>query len=74
MIEVSLIQKLTFERDIEIIFIDEFSINTWHHKYYEWSKREIKGDILTQKSDFNMTFICAVPSIKVYGLLELTPL
>ena len=69
MLEVSMIQKLMFERDIEIIFIDEFSINTRHHRFYGWAKREFKGYISTQKSDFSMTFICAVSNIKVYGLL-----
>ena len=70
MLEFSMIQKLVFERDIEIIFIDEFSINTRHHRFYGWTKRELKGYISTQKSDFSMTFICAVSNIKVYGLPE----
>ena len=69
LMEVDLIQKQLYAQNIEVIYIDEFSINTRHHKFHGWAKRGSKGFLRIQSKEFNMTFIWAVSNLNVYGLM-----
>ena len=57
LLQVATIQNSIHNKGIEIIFIDEFSINTRHHKFCGWSKKNRSGYINIQSRDFSMSFI-----------------
>ena len=68
-LEVAVIQQKLYAKGIEVIYVDEFSVNTRHHQFHGWSKRGHKGLLKIQRNDFSMSFIWAVSNIKVYGIL-----
>ena len=67
--EGALIQQIISDEEIEMIFIDEFSVNTRHHYFRGWAKRDAKGYIKTDQHDFAMSFVWGVSSKSVYGLM-----
>ena len=68
-LEEATIQQKLYLKDIEIIYIDEFSVNTRHYQFYGWSKRGRRGLVRIQNNDFCMSFIWAVSNIKVSGII-----
>ena len=68
-LEGGLIQKRISDSNIELIFIDEFTVNTRHHAFRGWYRRGEKGYLKTDNTDFSMSFICGVSSRMVYGFL-----
>ena len=65
----SLLWKLD-QNQIEVIFIDEFSINTRSFQFYGWAKRGKKPYLKRTDSGFMMSFIVAVSKIRIYGIQE----
>ena len=68
-LEGGLIQKRISDLNIELIFIDEFSVNNRHHAFRGWCRRGEKSYLKTDNTDFRMSFICGVSSRMVYGFL-----
>ena len=68
-LEGGLIQKRISDSNIELIFIDEFTLNTRHHAFRGWCRRGEKDYLKTDNTDFSMSFICGVSSRMVYGFL-----
>ena len=64
-----MIQQIISDEEIEMIFIDKFSVNTCHHYFRGWAKRGVKGYIKTDPHDFAMSFVWGVSSKSVYGLM-----
>ena len=58
------------ELDVEVIFINEFSVNSRHHEFSGWTKVGQKGYIITETKEFSMSFICSVSTKRVLGLME----
>ena len=56
------------QNKIEVIFIDEFSINTRSFQFYGWAKRGKKPYLKRTDSGFMMSFIVAVSKIRIYGI------
>ena len=67
LLQVATIQNSIHDKGVEIIFIDEFSINTRHQRFCRWSKKNRRGYINIQSRDFSMSFILAVSKMNVYG-------
>ena len=65
LLQVATIQNSIHDKGVEIIFIDEFSINTRHHRFCGWSKKNRRGYINIQSRDFSMSFIWAVSKMNV---------
>ena len=51
------IQKCLKDRQIECIYVDEFTVNTRHSQFRGWARRGVKGWVKINKSDFAMSFI-----------------
>ena len=68
-LQVATIQQKLYSQEVEIIYVDEFSVNTRNHQFYGWSRRGHQGLMKIQAKYFSMTFICAVSNKKVYGIL-----
>ena len=56
-LEVATIQQKLYSKGIEVIYVDEFSVNTRNHQFHGWSKRGRKGLMRIQSNDFSMSFI-----------------
>ena len=69
LLEGAAIQKKLLELDVEVIFIDEFSVNSRHHEFSGWTKLGQKGYIMTETKEFSMSFICSVSTKRVLGLM-----
>ena len=69
LLEGAAIQKKLLELDLEVIFIDEFSVNSRHHEFSGWTKVGQKGYIMTETKEFSMSFICSVSTKRVLGLM-----
>ena len=69
LLEGAVIQKKLLELDVELIFIDEFSVNARHHEFSGWTKVGQKGYIMTETKEFSMSFICSVSTKRVLGLM-----
>ena len=67
--ESAYLQNIIASKGVEMIYIDEFSINTRHHKFRGWSKRGEKGYVRLSNSDFSASFIWALSSKQVYGVI-----
>ena len=63
--ESAILQIELEEKNIEIIFIGEFSLSSKHNKLYGWSKVGQKGYVLTHYDSFSMFFV-AVFQKEVY--------
>ena len=48
-LEVATIQQKLYSSRVEVIYVDEFSVNTRHHQFHCWSKRGRKGFLRIQK-------------------------
>ena len=69
LLEGTAIQKKLLELDVEVIFIDDFNINFWHHEFSGWTKVGQKGYIMIEIKEFLMSFICSVFTKRVLGLI-----
>ena len=67
-LEGALVQQKLEERKIELIFMDEFSVNTSRDEFFGWGKKGWKRYIKTDSNDFSMSFIWALSSRWVYGI------
>ena len=54
-LEGGLIQKRISDSNIELIFINEFTVNTRHHAFRGWCRRGEKGYLKTDNTDFSMS-------------------
>ena len=66
--ESTLVQLRLEEMRYELIYIDEFSINSKYHSYFGWSKVEEKGYFLMNHNSFSMYFINALSSKHFYSI------
>ena len=55
-------------KGIELIFIDEFSMNSKYNKLYTWSKIAEKGYVKVSYDNFSMFFVIAFSSRRFYGV------
>ena len=69
LLEGAKIQRCLKECQVECIYVDEYTVNTRHHQFRGWVRRGSKGWVKINKSDFAMSFIWAISSHQVYGLL-----
>ena len=69
LLEGAKIQKCLKDKQVECIYIDEFTINTRHSQFRGWAKRGVKGWVKINKSDFAMSFIWALSDYQIYGIL-----
>ena len=69
LLEGAKIQKCLKDRRVECIYVDEYTVNTWHHQFRGWARRGIKGWVKINKSDFAMSFIWALLDNQIYGLI-----
>ena len=53
----------------ELIYFDEFTINTRHLQFKGWTPRGRKGFVKLQKEWFAMSFIVALSEYKIYGIM-----
>ena len=63
------VQSTLEKQGVELIYIDEFSINTRHLKYKGWSRIGHKGYISVNLEEFSMSFIWALSRERVYGIM-----
>ena len=68
-LEGALIQTLIKEKDVELIFIDEFKVNSRHHAFRGWTKKGRKGYMSIDTHNFQMSFVWGVSSKRLYGLM-----
>ena len=68
-LESVLIQIELEKRDVEIIYIDEFHVNTRNHRFRGWTKKGEKGFITVDSKDFSMSFFWALSKTRVLGLM-----
>ena len=57
------------ESKVEQIYIDEFTVGTWRNGFYGWTKRLEKGALQIHPDSFEMSFVIALSSEKIYGML-----
>ena len=69
LLEGAKIQKCLKDKQIECIYVDEFTVNTRHSQFRGWTKRGVKGWVKINKSDFAMSFIWALSDHQIYGIL-----
>ena len=69
MIESALLQIELMKKNVEIINIDEFHVNTRHHRFRGWTRKGQKGYITVDSKDFSMSFFWALSHKRVYGLM-----
>ena len=67
-LEGALVQQKLEERKVELIFMDEFSVNTRRDKFFGWGKKGWKRYIKTDSNDFSMSFIWALSSRWVFWI------
>ena len=63
------VQSILENQGVELIYLDEFSINTRHLKYEGWSSVGYKGYISVNLEEFSMSFIWALSKEQVYGIM-----
>ena len=68
-LESVLIQIELEKRDVEIIYIDEFHVNTRNHRFRGWTKKGEKSFITVDSKDFSMSFFWALSKTRVLGLM-----
>ena len=68
-LEGALIQVLIKEKNVELIFIDEFSVNSRHHGFRGWTKKGRKGYMSIDTYNFQMSFVWGVSSKRLCGLM-----
>ena len=56
-LEGALIQTLIKEKDVELIFIDEFKVNSRHHVFRGWTKKGRKRYMSIDTHNFQMSFV-----------------
>ena len=77
LLEGAKIQKCLKDKQVEYIYVDEFTVNTRHSQFWGWVKRGVrgwvkrgvKGWVKTNESDFAMSFIWALSAYQIYGIL-----
>ena len=69
--ESAAIQLKLEELRVEQIYIDEFSVNAHRSNLYGWSKRGEKGHLRLHSDNFTMSFVVAVSSLAVYGVVSM---
>ena len=69
LLEGAKIQKYLKDRRVECVYVDEYTVNTRHHRFRGWTRRGIKGWVKINKSDFAMSFIWALSDNQIYGLI-----
>ena len=69
LLEGAKIQKCLKDKQIECIYVDEFTVNTRHSQFRGWAKRGVKGWVKINKSDFAMSLIWALSDHQIYGIL-----
>ena len=69
LLEGAAIQRCLLELEAEILFIDEFKVNSRHHEFSGWTKIWEKGYVTTDKTEFSMSFICGVSNKRILGLM-----
>ena len=67
--ESAFIQHEAASKGVEIIYIDEFSINTRQHKFRGWSRRGQKSYVRLSNSDFSASFIWVLSNKQIYGII-----
>ena len=55
-IESALLRIELMKKYFEIIYIDEFHVNTRHHRFRGWTRKGQKGFITVDSKDFSMSF------------------
>ena len=68
-LESALLQIELMRKDVEIIYIDEFHVNTRLHRFRGWTQKGQKGYITVDLKDFSMFFFWALSYKRVYGLM-----
>ena len=68
-LESALLQIELMRKDVEIIYIDEFHVNTRLHRFRGWTQKGQKGYITVDLKDFSMSFFWALSYKRVYGLM-----
>ena len=63
------IQQKLLNEGVELIFLDEFSLNTRHMRYREWTIKEHKGYTKIDSSRFSMSFTVALSSKRIYCIM-----
>ena len=56
-------------KGIELIYFDEFTINTRHLQFKGWTQRGRKGFVKLHKDWFAMSFVVALSEYKIYGIM-----
>ena len=64
------VQSILEKQGVELIYLDEFSINTRHLIYKGWSSVGHKGYISVNLEEFSMSFIWALSKERVYGIVS----
>ena len=54
---------------MEQIYIDGFTVSTRRNGFYGWTKRFEKGTLQIHPDSFEMSFVIALSSEKIYGML-----
>ena len=60
------------ELKVEQIYIDEFTVSTRRNGFYGWTKRGEKGTLQIHPDNFAMSFVIALSSEMIYGMLGAT--
>ena len=68
-LESAAIQQKFLNKGVELIFLDEFSLNTRHMRYRGWTIKGHKGYTKIDSSGFSMSFIVALSSKRIYGIM-----
>ena len=68
-LEGALIQVLIKEKNVGLIFIDKFSVNSRHHGFRGWTKKGRKGYMSIDTYNLQMSFVLGVSSKSLYGLM-----
>ena len=65
---VALLSKMKQE-DVEIIFLDGFSLDTRKWRFYLWSPRGEPSFLSRIENEFHMSFVIGISRIRVYGIM-----
>ena len=63
------VQSILEKQGVELIYLDEFCINTRHLIYKGWSSVGHKDYISVNLEEFSMSFILALSKERVYGIM-----
>ena len=67
--ESAYIQLIMPHKGFELIYLDEFSVNSRNNNYYNWSPIGSKSYITSDLQPFSMSFIIAFSRERVYGIM-----